>query len=175
MASLKLYRPAAVRRQTAKFPRPKGRGLIEASLSSIVNGCRMSNFHGRKAVASLKQQEARQQVQQQPYFHGRKAVASLKPQSSEAVVWLGLTDFHGRKAVASLKRFSAAGDRAEAREDFHGRKAVASLKRRRHRCGHWLVRGFPRPKGRGLIEAAWPYDRRLCVRHISTAERPWPH
>ena len=47
-------------RTESKFPRPRGRGLIEAGLM-IVGMVLYYHFHGRVAVASLKRNERREQ------------------------------------------------------------------------------------------------------------------
>ena len=63
---------------TSPFPRPKGRGLIEAMSCVFAKICGTHDFHGRKAVASLKLGAGEGTQDGQLYFHGRKAVASLK-------------------------------------------------------------------------------------------------
>ena len=60
------------------------------------------DFHGRKAVASLKQYGEHKHPHESGDFHGRKAVASLKLYRAVWAFGHG-PYFHGRKAVASLK------------------------------------------------------------------------
>ena len=89
-------------------------------------------FHGREAVAPLKRRMDRikSPLSERPIFHGREAVAPLKP------------EFEDRKVIARGIL-------------FHGREAVAPLKHRRRPT--WSQppgsRIFPRPRGRGPIEA----------------------
>src|SRR5690606_27633174 len=94
-------------------------------------------------------------------FRGRKAAASLKREVRVLEMRQLVRRFRGRKAAASLKHAIRQPGRARHRERFRGRKAAASLKREADEL--LLVEfalGFPRPKGRGLIEARvsllWP-------------------
>ena len=108
------------------FPRPNGRGLIEAD-------CRTSRpvpcacFRGPTAAASLKRSSAANGLGHTGRFRGPTAAASLKP---------GLDGADGGRDGS-----------------FRGPTAAASLKRLSLQHLAYLVAGFPRPNGRGLIEA----------------------
>ena len=174
MASLKRCIDARSGSTNHVFPRPKGRGLIEACRSTA--GCFESPryFHGRKAVASLKRGSTRANSRVSVYFHGRKAVASLKHYCRSAERVTGESRFPRPKGRGLIEAAVVCDD------------AVLPDK-------------FPRPKGRGLIEAqtsfcglshvSTHFHGRKAVASlkqahvacgpqqlpISTAERPWPH
>src|SRR5690606_18624909 len=85
------------------FPRPKGRGLIEAVNLTRARAL-LEGFRGRKAAASLKRpRSAPTGSARTRRFRGRKAAASLKPGRGGGTAGAGRPRFRGRKAAASLK------------------------------------------------------------------------
>ena len=128
MASLKPYNNVCFSQLTlAGFPRPKGRGLIEAESPRALQALR-SSFPRPKGRGLIEASMFSSRTSRTCYFHGRKAVASLKRPAPAPRPHPRRTHFHGRKAVASLK------------QQIPSKTSLSSMQ-------------FPRPKGRGLIEA----------------------
>ncbi len=130
------------------FPRPFGRGLIEAARSFC---CFIWSvpFRGHLAAASLKREGLPR--------HRLAAVA-----------------FRGHLAAASLKL--ARRDDGEYRSGpFRGHLAAASLKRCDAHATPRVVSSFPRPFGRGLIEARINRHYPNAVLLLSAAIWPRPH
>ena len=159
-------------RGCAEFPRPLGRGLIEAGISTQLKS-RRSRFHDRLVVASLKPgglayltpnglfprplgrglieaSSARQSQATAPGFHDRLVVASLKQARCHHLRIAVLAGFHDRLVVASLKRRPLCCQTTDY-SCFHDRLVVASLKRHK------------------------PIPRVWVLRAVSTTAWSWPH
>jgi len=131
-----------------RFPRPIGRGLIEAGViaQSTLREKRFPRPIGRGLIEAIRRWQGQDNRRD---FRGQLAAASLKQ-------------------IADLDRLSAAGH-------FRGQLAAASLKLGFPESVYFPTLVFPRPIGRGLIEAG-RIGRGMKTRPvISAANWPRPH
>src|ERR1035441_10133495 len=107
---------------TETIPRPRGRGLIEATRTSSEANTSWQ-FHDRAVVASLKRESrrvSRGTHERIPRPRGRGLIEALKA-ACEAVADC---EFHDRAVVASLKPFPPRAD-VPVPAQFHDRAVVA--------------------------------------------------
>ena len=153
VASLKQARRARPSRRCAGFPRQRCRGLIEARSCRRGPGSCTGVFPRQRCRGLIEAKRPRVYTREaSAVFHGSDAVASLKRLASVGCSPL-LDVFHGSDAVASLKPRKSERLRPPPRSVFHGSDAVASLKQCAYGASWPSLRGFPRQRCRGLIEA----------------------
>src|SRR5579884_2336007 len=149
--SIEAYKYATLGNCCVEFPRPQGRGSIEAAPSPDRPWPSTRGFHDRKVVAPLKLWTAavRSMTFRFPRPQGRGSIEAAAPPTRDACT---RGCFHDRKVVAPLKPFGRRPARGPA-GSFHDRKVVAPLKPQL--CPTTLSSSptFPRPQGRGSIEA----------------------
>ncbi len=149
VAALKLSLGGVGDQQLRVFPRPKGRGRIEAR-RRLLSDPSFSRFPRPKGRGRI---EAHLRLPGQGGlggdFHGRKDVAALKPEPA-VVVPLLVGEFPRPKGRGRIEASSS-----PVRITWDSR--------------------FPRPKGRGRIEAMKRRHTNSARPSISTAERTWPH
>ncbi len=132
------------------FPRPDGRGLIEAA-SPVHLGIRRGHFRAQTGAASLKPQARAGKAGAGFHFRAQTGAASLKPLRPWRAA-PGTPNFRAQTGAASLKLPDAA-ERCGNHAHFRAQTGAASLKPVGLRTQAPTRGPFPRPDGRGLIEA----------------------
>jgi len=172
-ASLKRRRRRGRRRRPGAFPRPIGRGLIEAMASVTTPRTSRSNFRGQLAAASLKRCGCPRPRSRRSDFRGQLAAASLKRHTRLARA-LRTRTFPRPIGRGLIEAWNCSLAFLHV-DNFRGQLAAASLKRINPTGWVKVLSAFPRPIGRGLIEArsaSATWNRMIL---ISAANWPRPH